>query len=49
MKRHLQVFLLAVGFDIYWTLVVLFRERGLVIWLALAILACILLPSTQHQ
>lgn len=48
MKRHLQVFLLAVGFDIYWTLVVLFRERGLVIWLALAILVCILLPSTQR-
>ena len=32
MKRYGQVFLLAIGFDLYWTLVVLFREQGLVIW-----------------
>ncbi len=39
MKRYGQVFLLAIGFDLYWTLVVLFREQGLVIWIALAVLA----------
>lgn len=45
MNRHLQVVILAVGFDLYWLMVVLFRERGLVLWLGLAILACLLLPS----
>ena len=39
MRRYLQVFLLAVAFDLYWALVVLFREQGLIIWLALAIYA----------
>ncbi|MCZ3382045.1 MULTISPECIES: DUF2878 domain-containing protein [Kosakonia] len=48
MKRYLQVFLLAIAFDLYWTLVVLFRERGLVIWLTLAIAACMLLSPTQR-
>lgn len=48
MKRYVQVFLLAVGFDLYWTLVVLFRERGLVIWLALAVLACLMLSPAQR-
>ncbi|WP_312284245.1 DUF2878 domain-containing protein [Yokenella regensburgei] len=48
MNRHLQVFLLAVGFDLYWLMVVLFRERGLVLWLGLAILACFLLPSAHR-
>ena len=43
MRRYVQVFLMAVAFDLYWTLVVLFRERGLVVWLALAILACLML------
>jgi hypothetical protein len=47
MKQYGQVFLLAIAFDLYWTLVVLFRERGLVIWLALAILACLML-SPAH-
>lgn len=37
MRRHIQVFLLAVAFDLYWALVVLFREQGLIIWIALAI------------
>lgn len=41
MKRYGQVFLLAIGFDLYWTLVVLFREQGLVIWIALAVLAAV--------
>lgn len=45
MNRHLQVFILAVGFDLYWLMVVLFRERGLALWLGLAILACFLLPA----
>ena len=48
MRRYLQVFLLAVAFDLYWALVVLFREQGLIIWLALAILACLLLPSVYR-
>ncbi|MGY5956408.1 DUF2878 domain-containing protein [Kosakonia sp. BK9b] len=48
MKRYLQVFLLAVAFDLYWTLVVLFRERGLFLWLGLAILACMLLSPAQR-
>ena len=29
MKRYLQVFLLAVAFDLYWTLVVLLRRSWL--------------------
>lgn len=48
MKRYLQVFLLAIAFDLYWALVVLFREHGLIIWLAMAILACLLLPSAYR-
>ncbi|EMQ0961549.1 MULTISPECIES: DUF2878 domain-containing protein [Citrobacter] len=48
MNRHLQVFILAVGFDLYWLMVVLLRERGLVLWLGLAILACFLLPPAQR-
>ena len=48
MNRHLQVFILAVGFDLYWFMVVLFRERGLVLWLGLAILACFMLPAAQR-
>ncbi|MBM3070438.1 DUF2878 domain-containing protein [Lelliottia sp. RWM.1] len=48
MKRYVQVFLMAVAFDLYWTLVVLFRERGLFLWLGLAILACIML-SPAHR
>lgn len=48
MNRHVQVFLIAIAFDLYWTLVVLFRERGLFLWLALAILACLML-SPAHR
>ncbi|MFJ5389309.1 DUF2878 domain-containing protein [Pectobacterium sp. CHL-2024] len=48
MKRYVQVFLMAIAFDLYWTLVVLFRERGLFLWLALAILACLML-SLAHR
>lgn len=44
MRRYVQVFLMAIAFDLYWTLVVLFRERGLFIWLALAILCWLRLP-----
>ncbi len=43
MNRHLQVFFMAVAFDLYWTLVVLFRERGIIVWLALAMLAGVML------
>ncbi|UYA59804.1 Hypothetical protein NAL19_1619 [Pectobacterium sp. F1-1] len=48
MKRYVQVFLMAIAFDLYWTLVVLFRERGLFLWLALAILACLMLSSAHR-
>ncbi|KHT40017.1 DUF2878 domain-containing protein [Pectobacterium brasiliense] len=48
MRRYVQVFLMAIAFDLYWTLVVLFRERGLFLWLALAILACLML-SPAHR
>ena len=48
MNRHVQVFLIAIAFDLYWTLVVLFRERGLFLWLALAVLACLML-SPAHR
>lgn len=48
MKRYGQVFLLAIGFDLYWTLVVMFREQGLVIWFALAVLAWLLLPPSHR-
>lgn len=48
MKRYVQVFALAVAFDLYWTLVVLFRERGLLLWLALAVIACLMLPPAQR-
>lgn len=48
MKRYVQVFLLALAFDLYWTLVVLFRERGLLLWLTLAIVACMTLPPAQR-
>lgn len=46
MRRHIHLFLLAVGFDLYWTLVVVFRERGLALWFALAILAWLRLPPS---
>ncbi|WP_411703702.1 DUF2878 domain-containing protein [Edaphovirga cremea] len=48
MKHYVQVFLMAVAFDFYWALVVLFRERGLFLWLGLAILACLML-SPAHR
>ncbi|HCJ6520167.1 DUF2878 domain-containing protein [Enterobacter cloacae] len=48
MKRYVQVFAMAIAFDLYWTLVVLFRERGLIIWCALAILACLMLPPAHR-
>lgn len=48
MSRHLQVFLLAIAFDIYWTLVVLFRERGTLLWVALAVMACLLLKPVRR-
>ncbi|MDX6022589.1 DUF2878 domain-containing protein [Scandinavium sp. V105_16] len=48
MKHYVQVFLLAVAFDFYWALVVLFRERGLFLWLGVAILAYLML-SPAHR
>ena len=48
MKRYVQVFAMAIAFDLYWTLVVLFRERGLIIWCALAIFACLMSPPAHR-
>ncbi len=48
MKRYVQVFALAIAFDLYWTLVVLFRERGLIIWCVLAIFSCLMLPPAHR-
>lgn len=48
MKRYVQVFALAIAFDLYWTLVVLFRERGLIIWCVLAIFACLMLRPAHR-
>ena len=44
MNRPASLLLTAIAFDLYWTLVVLFRERGLFIWLALAIFCWLRLP-----
>lgn len=49
MKRTTQLLLTAVAFDVYWTLVVVFRERGIFLWLALAILAYLMLPPAQRR
>lgn len=49
MNRHLQIFLMAIAFDLYWTLVVLFRERGVIVWLALAMLACVTLAPALRM
>ncbi|MNB62922.1 hypothetical protein D3C76_1185130 [compost metagenome] len=48
MNRHVQVFILAIAFDFYWTMVVFFRERGVMVWLALALLACLMLKPIQR-
>ena len=48
MNRHVQVLVLAIAFDLYWTLVVLFRERGVLLWSTLAILACLMLKPAQR-
>lgn len=48
MNRYVHMFLMAIAFDLYWTLVVLFRERGLFLWLTLAILACLMLVPVHR-
>ena len=45
MTRPAQHLLMALAFDVYWTLVVMLRERGLLIWLTLAIFAWLRLPA----
>ena len=49
MKRSGQLLLVAIAFDIYWALVVMFRERGIFLWLALAILAFMRLSQIQRR
>lgn len=41
MTRPAQHLLMALAFDVYWTLVVMLRERGLLIWLTLATAATV--------
>ncbi|HID3066010.1 TPA: DUF2878 domain-containing protein [Klebsiella pneumoniae] len=45
MTRPAQHLLMALAFDVYWTLVVMLRERGLLIWLTLAIFAWLRLAA----
>lgn len=49
MKPVTRKILTALGFDIYWTLVVLYRDRGLWLWLALALLAWLRLNSARRR
>ncbi|SQC39599.1 Uncharacterised protein [Klebsiella pneumoniae] len=49
MTRPAQHLLMALAFDVYWTLVVMLRERGLLIWLTLAIFAWLRLPATSRR
>lgn len=49
MKRSAQTLLIAVAFDIYWALVVMFRDQGVWLWLALALLACLMLSPVQRR
>ncbi len=48
MTRPAQHLLMALAFDVYWTLVVMLRERGLLIWLTLAIFAWLRLPAASR-
>ncbi len=48
MTRPAQHLLMALAFDVYWTLVVMLRERGLLIWLTLAIFARLRLPAASR-
>lgn len=49
MSRTQQIVLTTVAFDIYWFLVVFFRDRFVLLWLAMAILAWFLLPSKHRR
>ncbi len=49
MNSLLRAGLAAIAFDIYWTLVVLFRERGITLWLGLALVVCFMLPAGARR
>ncbi len=49
MTRPAQHLLMALAFDVYWTLVVMLRERGLLIWLTLAIFALAAVAGGQSS
>ena len=49
MTRPAQHLLMALAFDVYWTLVVMLRERGLLIWLTLALFAWLRLPAANSR
>lgn len=49
MTRPAQYLLMALAFDVYWTLVVMLRERGLLIWLTLALFAWLRLPAASRR
>ena len=48
MTRPAQHLLMALAFDVYWTLVVMLRERGLLIWLTLAATSSSPTPSAMR-
>ncbi|HIB5649006.1 DUF2878 domain-containing protein [Klebsiella sp. JB_Kp018] len=48
MTRPAQHLLMALAFNVYWTLVVMLRERGLLIWLTLALFAWLRLPAASR-
>ncbi|PWW06738.1 DUF2878 domain-containing protein [Mangrovibacter plantisponsor] len=49
MNSLLRTGLAAIAFDIYWTLVVLFRERGILLWLGLALVVYFMLPPGTRR
>ncbi|KEY59738.1 DUF2878 domain-containing protein [Serratia sp. DD3] len=49
MSRSQQLVLTTIAFDIYWFLVVFFRDRFVLLWLAMAILVWCLLPPLQRR
>lgn len=49
MNNLLRTGLAAIAFDIYWTLVVLFRERGILLWLGMALAVYFMLPPGTRR
>ena len=49
MSRSWRIILTTVAFDLYWFLVVFFRDRFVLLWLAMAILVWCLLPPVHRR